>query len=146
MSRTGAIVCRMAKKVLELDTPFRTGERVVATRPLRGAPIGTIGKVRLVNGLSDYNGGKTWLRYWVRFEDGKLLGQIDHNDLVRPIHVHAWQERENQRLEEANRPPVEEAPASESSDGGSGEGGIASLIPAALLERSRAAKARLLGG
>ncbi len=145
MSCTVAIVCRMAKKVLELDTPFRTGERVVAARPLRGAPIGTIGKVRLVNGLSDYNGGKPWIRYWVRFEDGKLLGQIDHNDLVRPIHVHAWQERETRRVEEANRPPVEEAPAAESS-GDTGDGGIASLIPAALLERSKAAKARLLGG
>lgn len=133
----------MAKKVLELDTPFRTGERVITTRGLRGAPEGTQGKVRLVNGLSDYNGGKTWLRYWVRFDDGQLLGQVDHNDLVRPMQADLWLEREAKRIEDANRPPVEATPAAETGDGG---GGAAGLIPEALLERSRAAKARLLGG
>lgn len=133
----------MAKKVLELDTPFRTGEKVLATRGLRGAPEGSKGKVRLVNGLSEFNGGKAWLRYWVRFEDGSLLGQVDHNDLVRPAQLQDWHDREIRRVEEANRPPVEATPEAETS---SGDDGAAGLIPAALLERSRAAKARLLGG
>lgn len=132
----------MAKKVLDLDTPFRTGERVVATRELRGAIVGSSGKVRLVNGLSDFNGGKTWLRYWVRFDDGQMLGHVDHGDLARPTQVDAWEDRERQRAEEASRPPVEEAPAEAAA---AGDGGAASLIPEALLERSRAAKARLLG-
>lgn len=134
----------MAKKVRELDTPFRTGERVVLTRDIRGGHEGATGKVRLVNGLEGLNGGTPWLRYWVRFSDGKLLGQVSHSDLTRPSQIEAWQAREIQRAEEASRPPVEEAPAAEASSSGGG-GGVADLIPAALLERSRAAKARLLG-
>lgn len=132
----------MAKKTLELDTPFRTGERVMTARSVRGAPLGSKGKIRLVNGLSDLHGGKPWLRYWVRFEDGSLLGQVNHEDLVRPAQREEWEAREVLRVEEANRPPVEEAPVEAAASGGDG---VASLIPAALLERSRAAKARLLG-
>ncbi len=126
----------MAKKVLELDTPFRTGERVATTRDLIGAPEGTLGKIRLSNGLSGSGGGKPWIRYWVRFEDGKLLGQVDHNDLVRPAQAFEWQERKV--AQEAARDAEDESKAGPSSEGGS----TASAIPAALLARSKAAKTK----
>lgn len=50
------------------------GDKVVATRALRGVPEGTRGKVQVVNGL-------TWMRYWVQFDNGVWLGSIDGPDL-----------------------------------------------------------------
>ena len=68
----------MAKKVLELDTPFRKNEKVITTRSLGPIPEGAVGKVKLINGLT------SWNRYWVQFNDGPMVGSIDHDDLVRP--------------------------------------------------------------
>lgn len=131
----------MAKKQLDLDTPFRKGEKVIATRDLMGIPGGTKGKVQLQNGLG------TWFRYWVLFEDGRQLGQVDHNDLVRPNQLQDWIDRKEAAelaAEQAANAPEEAAETAAVGAGGGG-GGIADQIPADLLERSRAAKARLLG-
>lgn len=120
----------------DLDTPFRTGEKVRTTRDLPGVPEGSRGKVKLVNGLH------TWVRYWVRFDNGEIVGQISQNDLVRPDMVAAWQERADRASVAApsagsgETAAVGAAPAAD---------GAAGLIPAAILDRSRAAKARLLG-
>ncbi len=138
----------MPKQSIDLDTPFRKGENVLTTRDLRGAPEGTVGRIKLMNGLSDYNGGEPWFRYWVRFEDGTLLGQVSHEDLVRPSQVGEWHERvEAQARAAEDAANAASSPAEASADGApaSGESGVAALIPSALLERSRAAKARLLG-
>ena len=131
----------MAKKVLELDTPFRKGERVVATRDLEEVPGGTAGKIQLQNGIG------VWKRYWVLFDGNRQMGQVDHNDLVRPNMLQAWIDRKEEAEAAALRSASESAAAAEVSAGGDagGGGGIASQIPAALLERSKAAKARLLG-
>jgi hypothetical protein len=128
----------MAKKLLDLDTPFRRGEKVVAMRDLWSVPTGSRGRVNMVNGLS------TWIRYWVRFDDGTVLGQIDHNDLARPSQVEDWHRRQEEQAAAAAAPPAaaEAEPAAVSS----GDGGASSGIPEHLLERSRAAKARKLGG
>ncbi len=138
----------MPKNVIELDTPFKRGEKVVAVRDLPGVPEGTAGKIRLVNGLSDFHGGQPWMRYWVRFADGSIKGQVSHDDLVRPSQLDAWHTREQERIEAAARSAEDsanEAAAAESGDAGGGGDDILSLIPADLLERSKAAKARLLG-
>ncbi len=131
----------MAKKTLELDTPFRKGESVVATRDLEEIPGGTQGKIQLQNGIG------TWKRYWVMFDGGRQMGQVDHNDLVRPNQLQQWIDRKEAR--EAAALAAESAPEATAEvgagDGGGGGGGIASQIPAHLLERSKAAKARLLG-
>lgn len=130
----------MAKSAPTLDTPFRRGEKVLTTRPLPGVPEGTQGKVKLINGFD------TWVRYWVRFADGEMMGQVSHDDLVRPAQVDEWTARAKEQAEAALRSETEtvaDAPAAAA--GGAGDG-IASQIPAALLERSKAAKARLLGG
>ncbi len=120
----------------DLDTPFRTGEKVRTTRDLPGVPEGTRGKVKLVNGLH------TWIRYWVKFDNGEIIGQVCQDDLVRPDMVGAWQERaamvsvSTPSAGSGEPAAVGAAPAAE---------GAAGLIPTAILERSKAARARLLG-
>ena len=66
----------MAKKQEHDDGRLRRHENVVAATDLPHVPTGTKGKVQLVNGLS-------WIRYWVRFENGEQLGQLNRDDLVR---------------------------------------------------------------
>lgn len=129
----------MAKKDVDLDTPFRRGEQVVATRDILGIPTGTEGKVQLHNGLG------RWDRYWVMFGD-QQVGQVDHNDLTRPYQLDEWLRREQEKAEAALRSDEEQAQEAEADSSGDGGGsGIASQIPAHLLERSKAAKQRLLG-
>jgi hypothetical protein len=131
----------MPKKVLELDTPYRKGEKVVATRDLGPIPGGTKGKIQLQNGIG------SWKRYWVLFDGNRQLGQVDHEDLVRPDQLQQWIERKEAREQAALQSEADaaEAASAEVGAGGGGGGGIADQIPAHLLERSRAAKARLLG-
>ena len=57
--------------------PFVKNEKVVAVVDLPGIPAGTSGRVKMSNGFS-------WQRYWVFFENGKQLGQIDKSLLARP--------------------------------------------------------------
>ncbi len=139
MGVSSGTLCAMPRTVLELDTPFRPGEKVVSTQDLQGVPEGTRGKVKLVNGL------QTWIRYWVKFDNGPMIGQLSQNQLVRPTMVDAWNEREAQLALVGSTASTSAAatPAAESGDGDAS--GAAGLIPAAILERSKAAKARLLG-
>jgi len=133
----------MARTAVDLDTPFRKGERVVATRDLDGVPGGTKGRIQLHNGLG------SWHRYWVLFEDGRQLGQVDHDDLVRPGMLQRWfdHKEEQARAAEQAAARAEAGAAAAAENGASGAGGgIASQIPTHLLERSKAAKSRLLGG
>lgn len=137
----------MPKKTIDLDTPFKRGEKVITTRRHRNIPDGAEGKIKLINGLETLDGVKPWIRYWVRFEEHGLVGQISHESLTRPYQFGAWLDREEERvraeLNSASAAAVaDDAPAAAAVGAGDG---IASQIPAALLERSRAAKARLLG-
>lgn len=137
----------MPKKSIDLDTPFTTGETVVLARPHRNIPDGAEGKVKLVNGLETLEGMNPWIRYWVRFKDYGLVGHVSHDDLARPYQFGEWLDREEARLRaeldaESATAAAEDAPTAAVGAGG----GVASQIPAHLLERSKAAKARLLGG
>lgn len=128
-------------KTVDLDTPFRKGERVIATRDLQDVPGGTRGRVQLHNGLG------VWHRYWVLFDGGRQMGQVDHDDLVRPDMMQRWLDRKEELARAAERSTAEtEATGPAAAESGGGGDGIASQIPAHLLERSKAAKARLLGG
>lgn len=102
---------------------------------------GTKGKVQVANGLG------VWRRYWVKFDGNLIRGQVSHDSLVRPDQLAAWRQREADRLLAATK--SEEASTAVEpvgGDAGAGAGGgAASQIPAHLLERSKAAKARLLG-
>lgn len=129
----------MPKTVIDLDTPFRKGEKVIATRDLQEIPGGTEGKIQLQNGIG------SWRRYWVLFDGNRQKGQVDHDDLVRPDHMQQWLDRKAEREAAALRSEEDVAEEATAEVGGGGDGGAAAQIPAHILERSKAAKARLLG-
>lgn len=129
----------MAKTVIDLDTPFRKGEKVIATRDLADVPGGTQGKVQLQNGLG------VWRRYWVLFDGNRQMGQVDQDDLVRPDQLQDWLQRKEAREAAALKSDEAQAATATAEVGAGDGGGIASQIPAHILERSKAAKARLLG-
>src|SRR4051812_19706923 len=64
-------------KPATLPRELRRKERVIATVELRGVPAGTEGVVTMVSGL-------TWVRYWVRFDNGVAMGSINRSHLARP--------------------------------------------------------------
>lgn len=130
----------MPKKNITLDTPFKRGERVMLVRPIPGHVEGQQGKVRLVNGFDD------WKRYWIRFADGDLVGSVDHDALVRPHMYERWRQRQAEEAAKANAAESASTDVAEVAASTGGGGGITDQIPAHLLERSQAAKARLTGG
>ena len=112
------------------------GNKVVATVDLRGVPAGTRGKVAVVNGLS-------WIRYWVRFDNGVAIGSINRTALATPAE---WERRQ------AGGDPAEDgvvaaASSDDSSDDDVGGGVTVNgvMVPAKLIERAKAARARLAG-
>ena len=122
-----------------IDDPFRPGEKVQATIDLPGVPVGTAGKISLANGL-------TWRRYWVRFNNGEVLGQIDQGNLVRNQHWDAF----HARAAEAERHAAELAanPVAAIEGGGGGDAGGPAAgnafgVPQHLLDKSAAARIRL---
>ena len=121
---------------------LKVGANVVAVEPLVGVPEGSKGRVTVVNGL-------TWLRYGVQFDNGLWVGSIDASKVVPEKELDTYKQ---QRAEaEARRAAEAERAASAPVDadaGGGGEtaSGAASLIPAHILERSKAARARVGGG
>ncbi len=129
----------MPKKNITLDTPFNRGENVMLVRPILGRVAGQRGKVKLIGGFDD------WKRYWVRFADGELVSSVDHDDLVRPRMYEQWRDREAAQAARAEAAQSQTTAVAEVPAASTG-GGLAAQIPALLLERSKAAKARLTGG
>lgn len=131
----------MAKKVLTLDTPFRPGEKVIAATGFDDIQAGTRGKVQLANGLGE------WRRYWVKFAGGQIRGQVSHEVLARPDQLKAWEQAQEAKAQAALRKSEPAAAVAAGGDAPAAVGdGVASRIPAVILERSKAAKARKLGG
>lgn len=124
--------------------PFRAGENVIATSDIGPVPEGTSGVVKMAVGL-------TWPRYWVAWEGDfrKWSGSVSEDLLVR---AKEWEDFKRRREEERNRPP--EPPRAETVDQGPQEGATtegasgnaASKVPAHLLERSKAARAKRAAG
>jgi hypothetical protein len=115
---------------------LRKGAKVVATTDLRDVPEGTKGKVTMVSGL-------TWIRYWVRFDNGVSLGSISRDKLAT-----------KDDLERG----LDAGPATGGDDeAGGGEvaaaeetGGITTangtFVSQKHIDRAKAARARLTGG
>lgn len=116
---------------------LRKGAKVVARNELRDVPEGTAGKVIVVNGI-------TWIRYWVRFDNGVALGTVTRSDLATPDE---WR----RHLNGEDEPAVAEAAVDvESGAGddasGGGEGVTTSngtVVPQLLIDRAKAARSRL---
>lgn len=121
-------------KTIDLQQRIRAGAKVKATVDLPNVPKGTQGKVALSNGV-------TWLRYWVRFENGELLSHIDHSDIVQS---RAWDQFFWQQERDAEAAAA--AAAGISADDGGGGGGAAADnafgVPQYLLDRTKAALER----
>jgi len=112
---------------------LKPGNPVIAALAMRDVPEGTTGKVMLVNGVS-------WTRYWVRFDGGVTIGSINRRALMTP---NEWEHRHDVVADEVG------ADASANGDGAAAaaEGGGVSvngaLVPQKLIDRSKAARARL---
>jgi hypothetical protein len=132
---------------------FKSGERVVAARPLPGVPEGTRGKVIMVEGF-------TWIRYWVRFANGVVRGSLHRDKLAR---AKDWRAIVAERERIAALPKEEETAAADGeageaagAAGAAGDEGaeagagavsaLASRVPAHLLERSRQARSKATSG
>lgn len=116
-------------KTVDLSSRIRAGAKVRATTDLPGVPQGTHGKVAMSNGI-------TWLRYWVRFENGELLSHVDHDNIVIS---RAWDDYFVQKEAAA---AAAEAGASTSSAAAAGGGQAADNafgVPQYLLDRTKAA-------
>jgi hypothetical protein len=115
---------------------LRKGAKVVATTDLRDVPEGTPGKVTMVSGL-------TWIRYWVRFDNGVSLGTISRDKLATKADLEAGP------LTEADGAEGDEAGAGEAA-GGDDTGGVTTpngtFVPQKHIDRAKAARARLTGG
>lgn len=121
---------------------LRKGTKVRALTHLRDVAKGTKGKVILVDGLS-------WIRYWVRFDNGVYLGSVPRQDLATPEQWQRHLSGEDEPSEVAGATSSAEADAGGDGDEGAGGGGKATpsgtVVPQKLLERSAAARARLAG-
>ena len=120
-------------------------EKVVAAKPMPAIPEGTRGKVFMVSGLE-------WIRYWVRFENGQVRGSIDRSLLAR---LKDWEDLQARRARGEDVDAVDgAAEGAAAADGAAGDGAAEAsstadvvynwvTIPGLLLERSKAARARL---
>ena len=127
---------------------LKRGERVRLVAGLPGVPEGSEGKVAMANGF-------TWNRYWVRLVDGRVVGHIDHGDLVRTRDYERFVvARDREAVEAAEAAlraaeiaadPASSAGDAEAADGGStGEAVVNGVaIPAYLIQRSADARTRL---
>jgi hypothetical protein len=123
----------MAKKE-STDAVLKPKERVVATVDMPGIPEGTTGKVILPEGL-------TWIRYWVRFDNGVVRGTIDRHKLARPKEwaelVRRRESGEDVAATAASSNGGDGAPAAAAAEGESVMvNGVA--VPGFLIERSKA--------
>jgi len=118
---------------------LRKGAKVVARTALRDVPEGTAGKVTMVTGL-------TWIRYWVRFENGVSLGTIDRKRLATP---EEWQRFLDGDEEVAVADTGDAAADAGTADEAEGEGGATTtngtFVSQKHIDRAKAARARLAG-
>ena len=127
---------------------LKRGERVRLVAELPGVSEGTEGKVAMANGF-------TWNRYWVRLVDGRVVGHIDHGNLVRTKDYGRFLVARDRETEEAamaaqraaeisDSPSAGAAETEAAAGGGTGETVVNGVpVPAFLLERSAEARTRL---
>jgi hypothetical protein len=120
-------------KTVDLGARISSGAKVRATIDLPGVPVGTAGKVAMSNGI-------TWKRYWVRFENGQLLGHVDHDNIVIS---RAWDAYFTEKERAAAAAEAgETATGDGGSDGGAAVADNAFGVPQYLLDRTKAALER----
>ncbi len=117
-------------KIVDLSQRIKSGAKVLATTDLPGVPKGTRGKVAMSNGI-------TWKRYWVRFENGELLGHVDHDNIVIE---RAWDRFFAEKEAAAAAAAAGASAAADAGGGGDSGGGDTPFgVPQYLLDRTKAA-------
>jgi len=113
------------------DALLKPKERVIATEDMPGIPTSTAGKVIFPEGL-------TWIRYWVRFDNGVVRGSLDRRKLARPAEWADIVRRRESGEDDVAATPASggDAPAAAAAEGESVMvNGVA--VPAHLIERSK---------
>ncbi len=118
-----------------LTDDLHKGDKIIASADLRGVPAGTKGKVVLVNGLS-------WVRYWVRFDNGVAIGSVNRSHLATP---EQWERKLSGVEDESAQPAAsaDDGAAAENAAGGGVTTANGSVVPQKLIDRAKAARARL---
>ena len=117
---------------------LRKGAKVVARTALRDVPEGTAGKVTMVTGL-------TWIRYWVRFENGVSLGTIDRKRLATPEEWQRFLDGDEEEVADSGDASADAAGAEEADSEGGATTTNGTFVPQKHIDRAKAARARLAG-
>ena len=129
------------------SAPLKPHTKVRSVVELDGIEKFSDGKIELANGV-------TWLRYWVRFNNGEVVGHVSHGDVIP---VKFWdqylvhKERTEREAAEAEALAAEraanDAGGGDSGGGDAGGGGAVVVngvtVPQRLLDMSVAARKRL---
>jgi hypothetical protein len=116
---------------------LRKGAKVVARTALRDVPEGTTGKVILVAGLS-------WIRYWVRFDNGISLGTVDRKVLATPEEWTRFLAGDEEVADSGAASAADEgAGASAADDAGGVTTPNGTYVSQKHIDRAKAARARL---
>ena len=123
-------------KTIDRTLPIKRYEKIVATVDLPGVPEGTEGKIRVANGVS-------WYRYWIDFDNGVRLGQVGHEQVCLADDWDAFQIDRAAAEQQASETPTESDAGADNIETSGDSNSNRFGVPAHLLERSRAARARL---
>lgn len=120
---------------------LRRRTAVVARNDLRDVPQGTPGKVVLVNGFA-------WVRYWVKFDNGVYLGQINREDLATADEWKSHLAGEDVwGSASAATSGGDDGDGGDTGGGDGGSGGVTTpsgtVVPQKLIDRAKAARTRL---
>lgn len=125
-------------KTETITEDLRKGAKVVARVDMRDVPSGTKGRVSMVTGLS-------WIRYWVRFENGVSLGTIDRKRLATPEQWERYLAGDEEPEDvEANDDTGGEVEA-EADSGGGATTSNGTFVSQKHIDRAKAARERLGG-
>jgi hypothetical protein len=117
-------------------TEFRRNERVKTLDELPGVPLGTEGRVLLVDGF-------TWTRYRVTFDNGYDLGSIDGSHLSRPREFDAALAQREAASQAVAEVATDDEGGGAAAATGEGKTVNGVSVPAHLLDRSKRARERL---
>ena len=119
----------MGKSAIAVANPnLRQNERVMAAEDLPRVPKGTMGTVTMVSGL-------TWIRYWVRFDNGERIGTLHRSRLTN-------EDDHNRRNDVGSTLATSDVGIADAPAGASGAAESVGGVPGYLIERSKAARVR----
>ncbi|MBA3283190.1 MAG: hypothetical protein H0U29_13265 [Acidimicrobiia bacterium] len=89
--------------------------------------------------------GLTWIRYWVRFENGVSLGTIDRKRLATPEEWQRFLDGDEEEVADSGDASADAAGAEEADSEGGATTTNGTFVPQKHIDRAKAARARLAG-